>query len=377
MRKLIFILLVIVFFWLLWIRAGRERSDATPDMALDHSEEIKLTDYCESNVVAIQPYMYTQDYITGKAFYDKMDAYFAQAKHLGYFSENTVVLLPEYLGTWLVTRGEKNSVAEAESIEGAMFIMVMSRPRKFFINLFKGDADEGDPFTGAIFRMKAESMAKTYAETFTSLAKKYGVGISAGSIVLPGPFVEDNEIKVKPEQALYNSSFVFHANGEIDTKVVKKSYPINAELPFISSYPIEELPSFNLPIGKTAILICADSWYPDSYQRIRAMNVEVILVNSYLTGDGTMQRDWYGYDGANEPDDYDYNDIYNITEQEAWIKYALPGRIQKSRARVGVNVFLRGQLWNMGSDGQPFFIGNGELLEAGISHRAGIWNYCF
>jgi hypothetical protein len=376
MKKLLLILLILVFIWLLWIRSDRDYDTLTTDLALDHKEVIAYQNDCERNVVAIQPYMFTSDYLTEKSFYDKMHGYFEAAKVAGYFNENTVVLLPEYLGTWLVIRGEKLSVATSDHMDAAMFTMIMSRPRKFLINAFKGDF-QYDPLSSGIFRMKAVSMASTYATVFKSLAQQYQVSISAGSIILPGAYVEDNQIKVDLNQALFNSSFIFKSDGVIDTQIIKKSYPINSEQSFISSTPIEELPLFDLPIGKTAILVCADSWYPESYERIKELDAEIILVNSYCAGDGMMNNYWAGYDGNIEPDDVDLDDLYEITEQDAWIKYALSGRIHQSGASYGVNVFLRGELWNLGTDGQPFFVADGNLLERESATRAGIWNFCF
>lgn len=376
MRKFIFSLLIILFFWLLWIRIGRLEEAPAHELALDLVEELSSDGICEKNVLAIQPYMVSHDYLTEKGFYQKMKGYFDAAESAGYMNENTVVLLPEYLGTWLVIRGEKESVAKASTLESAMFIMIMSRPLKFFSHLFNS-GNESDPFAAAIFRMKAESMAQTYAQVFQKLAQEYRVHINAGSIILPAARVENNKILLSIEEPLYNSSFVFKPNGEIDTQIVKKSFPINAELPFVTAHPIEELPVFDLPIGKTALLVCADSWYPESYEHIRHLGADVILVNSYCTGNDAMQNYWSGYDGYYWPDDIDEEDIYEITEQEAWIKYALPGRIQSSHAKHGVNVFLRGELWNLGTDGQPFFLRNGKLMASNGSARAGIWNFCF
>lgn len=376
MKKLLLILLIIVFIWLLWIRSDRDYDTTTTDLALDHKEVISYQTDCERNVVAIQPYMFTSDYLSEKSFHDKMHGYFEAAKAAGYFNENTVVLLPEYLGTWLVIRGEKLSVATSDHMDAAMFTMIMSRPRKFLINAFKGNF-QYDPLSSSIFRMKAVSMANTYATVFKSLAKQYQVSISAGSLILPGAYVEDNQIKVDLNQPLFNSSFIFKSDGAIDTQIIKKSYPINSEQSFISSFPIEELPLFDLPIGKTAILVCADSWYPESYERIKELGAEIILVNSYCAGDDMMNNYWAGYDGNIEPDDVDLDDLFEITEHDAWIKYALPGRIHQSGASFGVNVFLRGELWNLGTDGQPFFVADGNLLERENAARAGIWNFCF
>jgi hypothetical protein len=125
------------------------------------------------------------------------------------------------------------------------------------------------------------------------------------------------------------------------------------------------------------MLVCADSWYPESYDRINQLNAEVVLVNSYCAGNNTMAANWKGYDGIRMPGDVDSTDVQKIKERDAWEKYALPGRIKNTNAAIGVNVFLRGELWDLGTDGQPFFIKDGQLLEVGKSERGGIWSLCF
>jgi hypothetical protein len=194
--------------------------------------------------------------------------------------------------------------------------------------------------------------------------------------VLPGPSVKDKTIEVNEKEPLYNASFIFTPSG-IEQQVVKKSFPITSELPFIKSYPIEKLPSFDLPIGKTAVLVCADSWYPESYAKLNELNPEIVLVGSYCSTNKAMSTPWRGYDGGKQPADVDSHDINTITEQEAWIKYALPGRLRNTKAMAGVNIFLRGNLWDLGSDGYPLILLHGNLMEVKKTEYAGIYNICF
>jgi predicted amidohydrolase len=375
MQKIVLFILFIVALWSVWTFMGRNADWQSSTAYLDHIEQV-MDSVCQRNIVGIQPYMIPSDYLSKRHFHEKLNLYFEAARKEGYFSSKTVVILPEYVGTWLVIAGEKTSVAEAESIQAAMKRIVLSNPLKF-LRSWLSDQGEADVVAASIFRMKAGEMAKTYADVFRSLATEYHVTINAGSIVLPDPVIQyRSEIEINTDGPLYNISFMFYSNGTIDEKIVRKSFPISSELPFIQSYPIEQLPVFTLPVGRTAVLVCADSWYPESYARIDSLNADLVLVNSYCAGDGTMDSLWRGYDGGSMPLDVDSTDIGTITEREAWTKYALPGRLKKSNA-VGVNVFLRGELWDLGTDGQPFFVRQGELLSVGSSDRAGIWSICF
>lgn len=376
MRKFGLIVVILLVVWITWSQIGRHTKWTSSESALDHKELIQSDSTCQRNVVGIQPFMVTNDYLSQQHFQEKLKAYFEEAKQAGYFNQNTVVLLPEYLGTWLVINEEKSAVAKAKTITGAMSIMVLSNPIKFVQSWFHHQT-ESDVVAASIFRMKSKTMADIYGNVFKKLAKTYQVNINSGSIVLPGPSIANNEIVVDATQPLYNSSFVFHPDGSIDQQVIQKSFPISSEIPFVTAYPIAELPVFDLPIGKTVVLVCADSWYPESYDRINQMDAEVVLVNSYCAGINTMAANWKGYDGIRMPDDVDTTDVQKLKERDAWIKYALPGRIKNTNAAIGVNVFLRGELWDLGTDGQPFFIRNGELLDVGKSERGGIWSFCF
>ncbi len=376
MRKVIISVGIVVFAWILYAYTGRSVSKSDPELSITHSEWINTNSACNRNIVGMQPYMRAADYHSQEQFHKKLRGYFQAAADAGYFREHTVVVLPEYLGTWLVVSGEKRTAVEAQTISAAMLHLVLSNPFQFLIALPKS-LHEDDVVAAAIFRMKSRTMAGQYAAAFTALAKEFNVTISAGSMVLPDPSVShEHTIEVNTSGPLYNTSFMVHADGRIDPQLVRKSFPITSEKPFVSSYPIDALPSYNLSVGRTAVLVCADSWYPESYEQLERLQPELVLVNSYCAGNSTMSSLWRGYDGSEMPEDVDANDIGRITEREAWIKYALPGRLKALPQMIGVNVFLRGELWDLGTDGDPFFIQGGELKAIPSSDLGGIWSLC-
>lgn len=375
MNKLPVILLVILILWTLWANTGKNGSLPAIEPQITLVENLSLPmDSIQGNVVGIQPFMYPTDYLSEQRFFEKLDLYFSAAKNEGFFNGNTIVLLPEYLGTWLVILEEKKSIANSSTLTWAMAQLVLTNPIGF-IQHFKLSVNEEDRIASTLFRMKANQMAKTYEKTFLTLSKKYQVFTSAGSINLPKPQVIDNQIVVKKEGAIHNSAFLFGPDGSIYPQVIKKAFPIESEKPFITASTSSDIQNFELPMGKVGILVCADSWYPESYEAIEG--VDLVLVNSYCAVDGAMELPWAGYNGAPAPSDVDLSDIGHISEQEAWEKYALPGRIGISGAKNGANVFLRGQLWDLGTDGQPFFISNGSLLLSQPAEKGGIWNMDF
>ncbi|MFN5171285.1 MAG: nitrilase-related carbon-nitrogen hydrolase [Cyclobacteriaceae bacterium] len=362
--------------WAWWSNTNRSPDWTSSDAHLDVYQEIRADTSCSRNIVAIQPYMVPQDYLTEQHFSEKIRLYLKSAQQKGYLKERTVVVLPEYLGTWLVLENEKEWASEVSKLNYAMAILILSNPVDFAKWWMRSKREE-DRVAAAIFRMKATRMARSYSRVFKELAKDYKVTINAGSILLPGPTVEGGQIRVDLSESLYNTSFFFMPDGSIYPSAVRKSFPTSDELPFVAAAPINELPVFDLSIGKTAALVCADSWYPESYTKIKELGAEVVLVNSYCSTSGAMSKFWGGYDGAPAPPDVDLSTVGKITEGEAWVRYALPGRLESSGALVGVNVFLRGELWDLGTDGQPFLIRNGERLNVASSSNAGIWSLCW
>ena len=373
--------LVVILIWVIWANWSF-RSELPPVISEISTVSQISCDTCGNgdsitlnrNIVGIQPYMLETDYLTQQQFQDKLESYFKTANDQGFFRENTMVLLPEYLGTWLVIADEKKSVANAGNLTWAMAQLVLNHPLRFSTYYGKSEK-ESDRIAAALFRMKSQKMANIYQHVFNYLSKKYKVYIAAGSILLPGPEVKNGVLEVDIEAPIYNTSFIFAPNGDIFPQSIRKAFPIESEHPFVTASPTSAIPTFDLPFGKIGVLVCADSWYPESYQAIHG--VEVVLVNSYCAIDGAMDVSWAGYNGAPAPIDVDLNDIGVLNERQAWEKYALPGRIGISEAEIGANVFLRGKLWDLGTDGQPFFIRDGKLLEIEEAEKGGIWSMDF
>lgn len=376
MKYILFAIVVILLFWFVWANTGyRSKLPPVSDW-ISTVEEINplKNDSINGNIVGIQPYMLETDYLSKERFEEKMELYFSEASKNGLLRENTIVLLPEYLGTWLVVAGEKISVAESKTLTGAMTRLVLSNPIKFFNNLSLS-SHEKDKIASGIFRMKAGKMAEIYTATFSKLAQEYQVYISAGSIILPKSTIEKNKLITQKNNPLYNTSFLFLPDGSIHPEEVRKAFPITSEHPFVTAGKVEAIPSFPLPFGNVAIIVCADSWYPETYEAIKGS--DIVLVNSYCATEGIMEMPWGGYDGNVAPTDIHKDDIGTISEHEAWLKYALPGRIHQSGATIGANVFLKGKLWDLGTDGQPFFIRKGQLQHLNPAEHGGIWSMQF
>lgn len=323
------------------------------------------------NLLGIQPWMVTGDYAGEAAFHDRLAGYFQAAAARGWLGPRTVVVLPEYLGTWLVVAGETPAVLTAPTIQAAMRPLVLRHAGKVTLAMLRARAR--DRLTAAVFQVKAAEMARIYQAVFSRLAARFGVTVVAGSILLPDPSVAAGQI-LPGAGPLYNTSFVFHADGQVDLRCTRKAFPILSELPFVAPARVEDLPVYDTPAGRLGVLVCADAWFPAAYQRLAAQGMHLLAVPSAANHGNAWEAPWAGYSGWPVPADVDSGDIGRLTERQAWAKYAMAGRIAGSGAAVGMNVFLYGDLWDLAFDAGQWRLSQGETAVEGQCRGAALVN---
>jgi len=292
------------------------------------------------NLLGIEPFLVPEDYASAENFQSKLDGYLSVARDRGWINERTIILWPEYIGTWLVFNGETPS----PTLQGMMLNMIQAHQLEFWS--FYAAATEQNKVYAALFRTKAGAMAETYQAVFSGLSKKYAVTTIAGSIVLPSPQFIGGKLVFDVNALLYNLCAVFDPNGNPYPEIVYKAYPTSGELPYTAPAPAGDLPVFDTSSGRVGVLICADSWYPQAYARMKEANAEILAVPSFGHGGlKAWKETWKGYDGWPNPPDVNPKDVDKITNSKAWLKYSLVGRIGGSNAYAGSNIFLHGDLW--------------------------------
>ena len=312
------------------------------------------------NLLGIEPYITAADYASAQALRSKLDGYMSAARDRGWLNDRTIVVLPEYFGTWLVLADEPASVFQTDKLATAEVRLVLHHIFGFLRHLLT--AKEPGKLEAAVFRLKAGVMADAYHSVLSTIAKTYRVTLVGGSLVLPAPRVEAGRL-IAGKGPLYGVTPVYTPDGRVDSNLVLKLYPTSEELPFMTPASSAALPCFDTPAGKLGVLICADSWFPACYERLKAMDVDLIAIPSNGGDPLVWDQPWAGYSGWANPSDVDLKDVKRLTEGDAWRKYALAGRISLTRARHGLNVFLRGQLLDMaGGGGRTTVVKNGELL---------------
>lgn len=353
-----------------WLNDG-----GSPPNALTNQSVISLikrinTDAGRGNLLGIQPWMTPDDYRDGLRFREKLRAYLQTAKDSGLIvPRKTIVIFPEYLGTWLVALDEPNRVYSAKTVQDALTTMVLASPATFWSAYRNAPNGVTDKTKYAVFAMKARQMAEAYQLTFDMLAAEFAVTVVAGSILLPDPHIDGQHIVVG-NGPLYNVSAVFHPDGRLDPQLVRKVYPIQDELPFVCPTNPTDVPVFDTPVGKLGVLVCADSWNSPVYKTLKQKGATLLAVPSYSAGDGVWKTTWQGYSGTKTPPDA-RADVGRITEGQAWLAHAMAGRATPEAGITnGLNVFLRGKLWDLGTDGTTIIL-NGESGPKTAPHVSG------
>ena len=347
------ILLAALYGW--WTTADRNPYASPTDSPIANVHVVG-NNRQKGNMLGIQPWMVPLDYSTEERFRDKIRGYLTAAKERGLIVPGkTIVVLPEYFGTWLVAVDEKVSVYRALTVQDALTTMVLSNPVRFIRARWNAPHTAQDKIKHAVFAMKGLQMAEIYTNTFTRLASQYHVTIVAGSILLPDPAVQNGKLIVG-NGPLYNVSAVFHSDGRLDSQLVRKVYPITDELPFVCPANPADVPVFDTPVGTLGVLVCADSWNSPVYKTLKEKGATLLAVPSYSAGDGIWQTTWRGYSGTKTPAEA-RADVGHITEGHAWLAHAMAGRATpEAGIKKGLNVFLRGDLWDLGTDGTTIIL---------------------
>lgn len=375
MKKVITIIVVILIavigVYFLWSALGRTAVAAAPALYLDDTGSYGV-DTGSGNLVAVQTYMEPADYASAEAFQAKLDGYMAEADAQGWLQPDTIVVFPEWIGTWLVLVNEKEELYEAETLEEAMQFMVLSN-LPAFVESYTA-AQGKDKIRDGLFRMKSDTMARIYQDTFSNLAEEYGVTIVAGSVDLPDPRVENGEL-VLGSGELQNVTPVFHPDGTIYPNIVRKMFITSDEAAFASAGGFDQQLTYDTPAGDLGVLICADSWYLEPYETLADQGPEIIVVpNNYISDIGWDQK-WKGYDPGPVPADADPADIGRLTEGEARLKWTLDGRMQNTGATTGMHVFFRGNIWDLTSHGHTIIFTEDGIIEADPDARGAVVNY--
>ena len=76
-------------------------------------------DQGRGNLLGIEPYMIPQDYASRESFFKKLNKYLIAAQREKWLNEKTIVVFPEYTGSWLALAGVGEKIFQAKTLASA------------------------------------------------------------------------------------------------------------------------------------------------------------------------------------------------------------------------------------------------------------------
>lgn len=201
------------------------------------------------NLLTIRPQLFPLDYQSPAHLRLVLAAALDAARDAGLLNAQTLVVLPDHIGTWLLATGEKPEFYRArDRLEVRNWLLLGNPLLAMNVLLRNLDANRLDE---ALLRMKAEQMATDYQALFGGLAREYGVTLQAGSILLPEPRINGDGRLHSGSGPLWNLSLVFGPDGQITGE------------PFLQEWPWTSvrIPTQRVTVGDQQYLVERD-WLP-------------------------------------------------------------------------------------------------------------------
>lgn len=273
------------------------------------------------NLLGIQPELFAADYQSLAHLRLKLAAYLDHARDQGLLNQRTVVVLPEHIGTWLLAVGEKQELHRAAERREAMHWLAATNPLDYLGALL--DAGRDARVEDALLRTKAKSMAHDYQQLFGDLARDYQITLVAGSIVLPEPRVELGRLEVG-RGPLYNVSLVFDRAGNPLGQPQRHTFDAGA----LRTGKADSLQVLDTPAGRLGVLLGGDISQLPQAMTADGDAIELLAMPSDLNGQTDESK--------------------------------LGERLQAHGIRAGMQVHLRGRLWERSGQSQALALRDGS-----------------
>lgn len=338
MRLLITLLLALALltalgsyaYWIEQRPSSHYLSDLRSQVALDIGEPGP-----RGNLLGIQPELFAADYQSLARLRLKLAAYLDHARDQGMLNERTVVVLPEHIGTWLLAVGEKDELYRAAERRQAMHWLAASNPLDFLAALLSAGSDAR--LNDAMLRTKAKAMARDYQALFGDLARDYQITLVAGSIVLPEPRVERGRLEIG-RGPLYNASLVFDRAGNPLGQPQRYAFSAGA----LTTEAADAVQVLDTPAGRLGVLLGGDMHQLRQARTGNGETIELLAIPSDL-------------DSQTDGD--------HLNEQ-----------LLSHGVRAGLQVHLRGRLWERNGQPQALAFDAGHSEHGASEHGAQLIN---
>ncbi len=346
-RYFLFILFCLLAAFYTWTTIGYSYPDAEYFKGNPVSDVYSASvgyDRKNGNIVGIQTEMNPSVYSTSERFHRKLESYLSDAQNAGYLGAKTLVVFPDHIGTFLFLTGEKRSVYSSETLSSALNLIASSNPLTYLRHRVTAFSESKS--MEAVLRVKSELVRDVYTSVFSKLASVYQVSILAGSVILPGAYVQNGRIYVSPAAELKTYSFVFLPDGKVsDTFFIKKTPSVWEKNLGIREETDKTVTSKLTGAVDVWVAMTEDSLYNSAYSSL-STGFEVLVSPSFLYKDTQIQfaKPEISLDpksGKSLMNDTDHSAQLEIL----WDKFSLPGKISSSIGRIYLQIFMAGKIY--------------------------------
>jgi predicted amidohydrolase len=285
------------------------------------------------NLVAVQARPELKDYRDAEAFYSKMASLTDQAATTVDTSLPTLIAFPEAIGLYLsFVPFHYDRIKDCKTMKAVMAKIIPRSSWQMLRMAFKYRMFGLQTF----FLSTALETERIYYETFSTLAREYGVYLIAGSIYSPSIEQEGSKGRFIKEPAVKNVSYLFSPTGHCLYRTPKVNLVPGQETGLFQPGSNSELLPVETSVGRLGTLICYDGFHETLLERYDALGAEIIIKPSYNT------HCW------DTPWAFDCN----LTEGEAWMRNGLSSMIQdRENIRYGVNPMMVGRIFDLNAEG--------------------------
>ncbi|NBD07875.1 carbon-nitrogen hydrolase family protein [Corallococcus silvisoli] len=243
------------------------------------------------DLFAIQPRVTLDDYATPETFASHHRALAARADALrardasGRPLNPALAVWPEMVGAALGLMGHLSRVRRRKTTHGAMTRVALAEWREMFRTW---RAFRPPTLEECLYATVAPRVHRAMFETFSGIARDFGLWVVAGSALLPTNRLGPDTPEYEPAGArTFNTSYTFSPEG-LCVGVTRKVnlVPTQEDVLHLSPGRPEDLPVLDTPFGRLGTLVCYDGfrephtsgepWFVPCAQYLDALGVDVL-----------------------------------------------------------------------------------------------------
>ncbi len=294
-------------------------------------------------LAAVQMRWRLEDYATPERFAARVSGLMRRVAARLDPSLPALVVFPEDVGILTALAGEGDALSGARTLEEA----VERLARRHLPAVLWQRTRHGASWPRAIFLARHEVMARTYLETFSAAARRYGVYLVAGSVPLPDyDLPADGSLPRSYRSrgaSVHNVSYVFGPDGRILGRQ-KKVHLLEIEGPegldLVPGRP-DELRVIPTPLGRLGVAVCLDAFKEDVLDRLAAQGAEILVQPS-----------------ANPAP-------WSPEQQADWLNGSWRAVADRGRFAYAVNPMMVGAVLNLGFHGQSAIVAHAAAPAGG------------